>query len=470
MTSCSSIQNNLLAYHLGALNPLAKLQVRRHLKTCPECAARLVAEVALDARLRRADLASTPIPTPARSPRPLRYALVLVPALALGGVFFLRPGTPGGPAPAFAEVEKALTQVKYITWNETQTVKFPEGRTEPPQLYRLWILTSPLCSVVESKSGKLPFRSLAFSDHVESKQTLQDKRVIYQWEKTNSVAKTIIENILNPTKIDNNKNKTTIYSENSSPWSSEISFLGNKPAIRYSRNVRIDSDSRKIQQIRHEDIWVEPGTRHLLKRRFKTTSSDHFEMETISDHFQYLDAVPAGTFDPPRPAIGERYQLQTPILSSPRKLLVEDTGVDAAIRRQARQIVAAMNAGDGEQLAGLFDHRLYADYGPDLWYGRTRTERAAWLRACLKEHGDKRVLQHWKIDPLPKHLTAQLAEWHKHEKDAPYPPITPMDVRLTLTGTADTPTGAKRRVASRLVFRLTPRGPRAIQFVPLAPR
>ncbi len=469
MKSCSSAQTNLLAYHVGALDPLAKLRVRRHLKTCPTCAARLAAEVTLDARLRRADLAPAQIPVP--RPRALRYALVLVPALALGGIFFLRPGTPGGPAPAFADVERALSDTKYITWTQTQSIvatkesmqaKIKRYQSRPRIIYTHWIDTETLRLWISSSDGTTLFDK----NHREG----STKSHYYIWDKDHDFGAGTVQNIkelaLGPLEPETSKPKLKYLTVKTSPWVSKNTTYQKNPAIYFTRTVTKSWEGAEMGRDQVEKAWIEPKTRHLLRRESETMFTEGIKLITVNENYRYLNEAPAGTFTPVRPAPGEDYTFSSH--SGPeRKLLVEDRGVDTALRQQIGQIVEAMNAGDSAALSRLGDAKLYASDGPEVLNGKTRTQREQFFRWYLGDIARRRVLRNWKrIGPLPNYFTSVMARWHRHTEGASYPPTSPMEVSLGLMGTATLTDGSRQKIRSHVTFRLTPTGPKLIWFDP----
>jgi outer membrane lipoprotein-sorting protein len=470
MTSCSSIQNNLLAYHVGALGPLAKLQVRRHLKTCPTCAARLAAEVALDARLRRADLAPDSLPAAMLRRRPLRYALVLVPALALGGVFFLRPGTPGGPTIAFADVEKALSDTKYITWMQTQNVVATKEtmkatvqryQARPGTIYTHWIDTENLKLSISSPNGT----TLLDTTHQEG----YTGKSYYIWNKNQDLSEDIVRTIkelaLGPLGPETSEPKLKYLIVKTSPWISKNIIFQEKPVVFFTRTVTTSWDKAEKGRVQIEKAWIEPKTRHLLRRESETVFTEGIRLITINENYRYLNEAPAGTFTPTRPTPGEIYEFDN-ISGPPRKLLVEDTGVDKSLRRQIGQIVEAMNAGDSTTLVNLGDAKLNASDGPEVLNGKTRAQREQFFRWYLGDIARRRVLRSWKLDPLPGSFTSVMARWHRHTAGASYPPTGPMEVSLGLTGTATLKDGSRQKIRSHVTFRLTPSGPKLIWFDP----
>lgn len=472
MKPCEKVPaEHLLAYHLNALAPLYRLPLSWHLKRCAHCRSSLLGEQALDSRLRHgASLTpSTPTPTPPRQ-LALRWggaALALMGLIA--GAVLLHPGAPGGPQIAFADVEQALSDSRYITWTQTyhQNFSYRQGKKKPFEApltlqSSYWVEVDSLKLAVEEKATG--YRGLTDSTHFEGRNGMGQ----YTWTETRdhqprTSIKQMVLSPLDPSYPD--KIPAYSFKIDSTPWQKEAVRFQGKPAMHFSRSSTIKLDSGQFVQTQKEQIWVDPGTRHLLRRESESEYSGGYKTSQVAENFRYVDTAPAGAFDPVRPSPGEHYTFSNPT-GPERKLSVENKSVDKAIRTQVNQIVSAMNAGNGLQLASLGDAELYASDGPDILNGKSRAQRAAYLKNYLKYVAQHRVLRNWKTDRLPGLFTSVLTHWHRHEEGAAYPPTGPMEVGVHLSGTATLASGKRQKVRSYAVFRLTPNGPKLTWFNP----
>ena len=138
--TCIQTQTLLDAYADHALPVWQTVRVRRHLARCAACAAqiadiqRLTASVhawrdvsvpaTLEHQLAAALPRTAPAPMPPRDRRVARRAAFGLAgiAAAVGAGFWLLPGHPSQPTLAFADVQRAMGQVKIVSWKSHSIV------------------------------------------------------------------------------------------------------------------------------------------------------------------------------------------------------------------------------------------------------------------------------------------------------------------------------------------------------------
>lgn len=471
MKPCEKVPaEHLLAYHLNALSPLRKLQLTWHLKGCADCRTSLLAEQALDSHLRRGENITRPVLIPAPS-RQLALRLggaALALTVLVAGAVFLHPGTPGGPQIAFADVEKALSDSRYITWTQAETsttIRAPKtGQSASPRTRTsrstYWVEVNPLrMAIRENATGAI---SLYDSDHYEG--TVGDSHYIWarigEWNSPDMIRQLVVS----PLDANYSNNNTRGMKSHSTPWEKKTVTFQGKTAVHFSRTTTLEIAMVTRRIVKREQVWVDPASRHLLRRE---TASEHhtgYTSVSVAENFRYLNSAPPETFSPSRPEPGEFYTFS--LLDGPTQENTVDQKTDRSIRKQISQIATAINAGNADGLAALGSPELYANEGPEVFNGKTRAQRAAYFRWYLKYVARQKMLRNWKLEPLPARFTSRLGHWHRQGEDTAYPPTGPRDVALGLLGTATLPNGQRKRILSHVTFRLTPSGPKITWFNP----
>lgn len=170
----AELQLNALADH--ELPPWQALRVRRHVAACPACAAEYADIQRFDASVQ----AGRDIPTPftlgpriaallppsaafqtSRRTFPIRPAAVGLAGVtaAVAAVFWFLPGQPGEPTIAYADVVKAMANVKIMGLTKEDTNYYANGKIFHHHTEETWVrVNPPMVATIRFPTVTHPFR------------------------------------------------------------------------------------------------------------------------------------------------------------------------------------------------------------------------------------------------------------------------------------------------------------------------
>lgn len=328
--TCDQIQPLLDAFADGELEWGTAWRIRHHLAECSACALELAelrqiatqvrawrdvtAPAGLQGRLAAALASALPAVThPPRHPHIMRRTAVgLIGIAAVAAAFFwLTPGQPGRPRIAFADVERAMQQVKTVSWKtEEQTPSIPGQRSKDTILFTFtyWLRRNP------------PAIATTGLEVVGMIKTLIDARGAFSLSKdecdvtsmtNNPIRRTVEKQILNFTEFPQPASSSSVYQGQTTTTNFRQSsvVLNGQNEVRFDRDVKTVwiGKGRTDYQLSHVITWADPET-HRIIRNEAYFSKDTPRGRTfrpyviIQDHFRYDQTPPKGTFDWSPPA------------------------------------------------------------------------------------------------------------------------------------------------------------------------
>lgn len=416
--NCSVAQENLVRLHDHELRGLAALALKRHLKHCPTCQQEWHALTQLDSLLHQADLAPVPAPPTVSVLRPLGYAGGL--ALAAGmALVFLRP------SPSFAQVEKALAEIRTATWKVTIESREAQHRNttsgtcwadlEHAQVMTLRQGQAPTYSLFDGTKELFYFPNIKTyyltSAHPDSQYngTTPEEKVRH----------TVLFDQEAPRPDASAKGGRVTFHDALSPWTSRAETLDGKETLRFERHgtrqlLFTNPKEAPIQRGLAEVVWVEPKTL-LVVRRESTLAQGSRYTKTICSDFRFNQTPPANTFTIPKPKVGETYSFldftdeTEALLASP--VLAEDKQAMLAVVRRA---IAAWDRKDATAFLKEFDF-------PKLAAWQITERQAEWRKRI--QRGD--AYQSW---GQPTEATVFYVlpprEYTRRSEQDPFPPQT----------------------------------------------
>jgi hypothetical protein len=321
-----------------------------------------------------------------------RFALPVRPQWALGGLvaasiavglaLWALPGSPGRPTPAFAKVEKVMADFKTVTWQETIYVPndIQDNRPQREGFVRtIWArLDSPAYAVVNKWHRTVSFANETYQVRGQG-SNLAYSRLSWGIPAFSSLGATqdqspeariraIVLFPKPPTSGDDLWVGEGVYDKNHSPyrrspWTSEVTTLNGKKAIRFDSVVTYHyQDSRisrasatpKSQTVYHKDYWsywVEPITYRIVKREGRLewhTENKSGVGRVISTDFRYDVPTPPGLLEIV-PSVGTRFSFVP--LAHREARPEEKTEIEQLLRRA----MDAWNRGDTGTYAECWD-------------------------------------------------------------------------------------------------------------------
>ncbi len=381
----------------GELRGLKALTVRRHLKHCPDCRQTLAELGRVDTLLKSTDYFPTETRQKALPLRPI--GLVSGVALAAGAaLFFAMPGGVVRPTVSFASVEEAMSKIQTVHWTETINGRTTEswGQTNPPRLTRFEMANRYarrllLCDeqyewqiiCYLDKNGVNTYTKVPHSGFYRSGEGKASKRIQNQ--------------ILLPEARRDYEHLKKIpgIKVHVSPWQKTQEVLQNKPVIKFVQTLDWQDSTKAHKQIL--TFWVDSQTMRVIRRELLIPASGAgtTPFRRVAENFLYNEKLPLGTFDVPKPRVGQRYYFSE--LREPSQER-EAAGERFTVVRQALQ---AFQNKDSKAFLALWD----LDALPEA-------------QALLARRGE---YQTWKLDDVREIPHNVFSYIHEHDSD-PIPP------------------------------------------------
>lgn len=388
---------------------LVAARLRRHVKHCPHCAVELKEITSMLAAAKPkeavaskslADKTRDALPLSRSQGRKLRsLGLVGGVALAAGAtLLFTVPGGPLRPTPSFASVEDAMSKIKTVHWIETVNGRTTEfwGQTNPPRLTSFemanrYAREQLICDeeyewriiCYFGKDGvntytKVPHSGLyrsgegKASSRIQAKILLPEARGNYEYLKKMPGMKVSV-----------------------SPWQKTQEMLQNKPVIKFVQTLDWQESTEAHKQIL--TFLVDPQTMRVIRRELliPALGAGTTPFRSVAENFRYNEKLPLGTFDVPKPRVGQRYYFSE--LSEPSQER-EAAGERFTVVRQALQ---AFQNKDSKAFLALWD----LDALPEA-------------QTLLARRGQ---YQTWKLDDVREIPHDVFSFIHEHDSD-PIPP------------------------------------------------
>lgn len=330
--TCETVQTQLCALSDGELSSFSARRVRRHLDACPSCAAASAAVQTLTTRARalperptpptlEARIAAALPPVLPRKPTPkLRWQPALAAALtaaALAAVLLL-PGSPARPLPVFADVEKTMANVKYVSW--TMTTHFYRGHervNEHPLKAAFWVRRNPPAFAMRSENWPMGASWYLYDKRGSFTHTPRLERYGISYNEPRPIAQRVTQTIRGLTEMPTDANSSLkadrwAMHATATPWRRRQETLGGKSVLRFDREVvmpghevRGSSAQRRIfipEQRTASTIWVDAQRLRVVKSETVGTRQSRIISRSILFDFRYDEPPPAGVFDwsPPK--------------------------------------------------------------------------------------------------------------------------------------------------------------------------
>lgn len=226
------------------------------------------------------------------------------------GVFLTWPGSPAQPAPAFAEVQKAMQAVESMSYTRVVESKYSDGIVEQ-ETGQYWLRRYPLAYAWESVA-RLPGKELQMKEFSDEKQTIVFKQFQGKpgnWEihpQKPDFRRDIERRLLIYTQpgtddLRDTKVLRTKYNMVLPPWQTSEAVLNGQPVWIFSRTFRFDPKKPKEQQrgIRNNELTVirlfaDTRSRRVLRQEMLTTyfNSQDYRRSTATD-FHYNEPAPS---------------------------------------------------------------------------------------------------------------------------------------------------------------------------------
>ncbi len=334
--TCTQAQPLLDAYADHALTAWQTVRVRRHLVGCAGCAAHLAAIQRLSASvqawrnvpapptLKRQIVAALPpappAPMPPRGRRIARHAVLGLAgvAAAIGAGFWLLPGHPSQPTLAFADVERAMQQVRTVSCRTVQYCPPNRFYRDDHYAFREWDQRSPPAIANSDTVTTNP------ANYSRSIQTLQGQFIRtakgeYRMHPYEALDREYLQEgversfrVFTQQPISQHFDNGYDYNVVAKPERRLVTFNGQQRILfTFNEDIvfRPGKSTPGITDRSQCRIWVDPATR-LVARRETVNWDDpvpgHYpNVPTIvvNDDFRYNQAPPPGVFDwPPKGA------------------------------------------------------------------------------------------------------------------------------------------------------------------------
>ncbi len=257
------------------------------------------------------------------APRPRLYWRPLLAAGICAGLiisaFLTWPGSPVQPAPAFAEVQKAMQAVESMSYTWVVESKYSDGIVEQ-ETGQYWLSRYPPTYAWESVA-RLPGKELQMKELSDEKQTIAFKQFQGKpgnWEVRPQIAgfpRDVERRLLvytQPGKDDPRDTEAlrTKYNTVLPPWQTSEAVLNGQPVWVFSRTFRFDPKKPKEQQhgIRTDEstvlrLFADTRSHRVLRREMLTIyfNNKWYRRSTATD-FHYNEPAPPGLRDihPPK--------------------------------------------------------------------------------------------------------------------------------------------------------------------------
>ena len=310
---CHQARLNALAD--GELGAWAAARVQRHLQACPSCAAEYAELLALGDQARAWRHVTAPAGLETRIAAALRtqggplrvfvwrpFAAVAATAAAVAAITLLIPGQPGRPAPAFADVERAMGAVQSVSWEWDDT--WQQGRTSHLSRRWAWVRRSPPATAdYEADLDEWSLSDARGYVGYSRKHNTYIKRPLEKYGQKD--AQNLIRRFTEPFAAASDI--TPAVNAHWTPWRRERVMLEGRPCWEFSREERqnpaqaspqagrLAPPSRGLYRMR---LWADTGTLRVARIEFARSGSDSGgPPRTVFSNFQYNRTPPKGVFD-----------------------------------------------------------------------------------------------------------------------------------------------------------------------------
>ncbi len=357
-----------------------------HLNTCPECQRKLAETERL------VSLVRTELPLPANLservwrvlPEPRKKTAMPWKPLALGTgiaalagivIFAALPGSPVHPTPSFAQVEKAMSEIKTATWTETRYRNKPDGTKETisqneytVQIHpaRIMIRDKKDDSIVKIENETLLSCSIDWNQWSAMNSPWSSERKFHpemtQEEYVQKMVSFPKDSSMQPGEERKEGNMTTRWTDWVAAHDGNLIRFTRQTLFRHApNNVNEWGDSLVLNS--EESVWVQPDSNqivrrvsHMLgKRNGKDISTA--KIETVSDNFRYNVALPSKIFEIPKPKVGERFVFEDSRRTKARFLPTD--AEKASIAASFDRIAAAWSKKDTKTFLNAWDWESY---------------------------------------------------------------------------------------------------------------
>jgi hypothetical protein len=288
-------------------------QAKKHILQCENCQAHCEAFANVWQTVQtHAEKPITLIPT-----RPLvsrRWVLAGLCVATIGGIALLaRPGMMGGPNISFAEVEKAMSEVKTVGW--TEIIDMRNGKTSKR---KFWTALNPeKMYVLDTRSSTVQI------DGYYHQVTTHNKHRTFQVYKGYYSEIDIENRSKNPTFRETIKGLISAPLPRSastliqgkfvfSAWKKTAEKVEGKETFRFdqdieSPSIRLRKGSKAIPWLEHITIWVDSKTHRVIRRE---NTHPYFNSRRTLQDFHYNETLPKEISIVPTPNIGETYSFR----------------------------------------------------------------------------------------------------------------------------------------------------------------
>ena len=455
-----------IALTKGELPAWKRIPLERHIARCPDCAAAQTQVAATFARAQTLPLdragnalrdqiwstaegiSLTPNaqpPTPSSRLFPFRIALggLTAAAVTIFALAFL-PGTPGHPTVVFAQVEKAMKELKTVHWRSRtlQTVELrPDGKykiLKPEGSGVTWVsLDPPMMAGVYGKDRMVYTPTTRYQIDDDPSGVTAYARFSQGFsedgEEEPNTGKTPREILLNqvvfPREDIGNRQakqwKKRGVDVRQTPWNATQVTLDGKNVLHFEQERRYAQDLSNDANFRWKDIgmkrevWADPQTFRIIKRMTTgsfTNGTETVEAISVSDDFRYDVTVPPGVFEH-QPAVGARYSFRA---FKERQARDEE---EKAIRDLVNRAADAFNRQDGA---------AYADQWDFEYLNVPEERQAREKRLQIQSLASAKPARPWRIATIYKSSTRPTGIFVQETPETPFPPTEPNEFRTFL--------------------------------------
>lgn len=243
-----------------------------------------------------------------------------------------RPGvSPPAGTVAYARVEKAMEQVRYVQWTQTERNVNREGENAIVTIERMYArLDGQNSALVQDDVDRIVFGARNHYPALWKKRILWDKRgvIIYYYDNKKSVlsptwqppftkGKTLAMAILrriNAPKVGSpvrakhtffvlpdvrvkSSSKDTGFTQSTEQGADGKPVLVFRGSAAVSDTLTVQKKEISLSAQYSRTIWVNPDTLRVVRSEYVTHMKDGFDTTTVCDNFVYNVPPPAGTFD-----------------------------------------------------------------------------------------------------------------------------------------------------------------------------
>ena len=483
-----------ILYAAGDVSSWRRRAIERHSADCSDCAA-IRSEVdalfqqtqtafraamppsELDEHIWRKTAARRDAATPRRLPllRGLAFGAVMTACLA-GGVALLLPGSPGHPAVAFAQVERAMSEIQTATWTDTMTSEWNKGTgkdkktwkwyQERPAKFENWVQFDPPRYSLRQvrQTGETQDSESHFHEISDGKYTLftnsQDHHYMRSDAPPNDLwpdaspeeamrREVLFPRDLPPVPGAETQDKTRKWRKiERTPWRQSADRLSNRDVLKFSSRITEIAqmpNNKPWRRTTDTTIWVDPTSYRILRRESHSIPvlGGGVEWRRISENFRYNETPPPGTMEIAPPPVGEPYDFTD--LSRDGWIRKRPPAEEQEpIRALVKKAIGLWNQRDSKAFADLWDF----DYSDLQWKVYNPQEAPTETAGDRRRHWTNRAAQGepYKTWNIQKIWTAE--SWggiyvRQNESD-PFPPDTrPKQYSVTVTGYATFAPGGK---------------------------